>query len=86
MIFFTIEIGGEKVRLHHMPYQPNSVDEGQSQDLKHLKFRPKDGGMWLLHGHVHEKWKVKDRMINVGVDVWNFFPVPVSDIEELLKT
>jgi calcineurin-like phosphoesterase family protein len=31
--------------------------------------------MWLLHGHVHEKWRQQGRMVNVGVDVWDFTPV-----------
>jgi calcineurin-like phosphoesterase family protein len=34
---------------------------------------------------VHEKWKVSDdgRMINVGVDVWDFKPVHVDQLLEL---
>ena len=31
--------------------------------------------MWLLHGHVHEKWRQQGRMVNVGVDVWDFTPI-----------
>jgi calcineurin-like phosphoesterase family protein len=77
-----IEIGGQKVRLHHMPY---GVVGDQSYEQKHQNFRPRDDGMWLLHGHVHEKWKVKDRMINVGVDVWDFYPVPIGEIENLIN-
>ena len=26
----------------------------------------------LLHGHVHERWRQKEQMINVGVDVWGW--------------
>ena len=35
-----------------------------------------------LCGHVHQNWKVrKDLMtINVGIDVWDFMPVPTSDL------
>jgi calcineurin-like phosphoesterase family protein len=29
----------------------------------------------LLHGHVHERWLRRDRMVNVGVDVWGFRPI-----------
>lgn len=42
-------------------------------------------GQWLVHGHVHEKWKVSGRMINVSVDVWNFRPVPVDEIRYLMR-
>lgn len=38
---------------------------------------------WLLCGHVHEKWKVKRNMINVGVDQWCFYPVPLYELIKL---
>lgn len=79
----TIEIAGQSVLLNHMPYvvvQENS----QHYDLKYKEFRPKNKGLWLLHGHVHEKWKIKNRMINVGVDVWDFYPVPVTEVEKII--
>lgn len=80
----SLDICGEKVRLHHMPYQEDAGADGYVQAPKHLKYRPKDDGMWLLHGHVHEKWKTKDKMINVGVDVWDFCPVPLGTIEAII--
>ena len=41
-----------------------------------------------LHGHIHEKGKIQEKMIgvstttlvNVGVDVWNFRPITYSEI------
>ena len=33
-----------------------------------------------LCGHVHEKWKTQDGVINVGVDVWGFRPVSIKEI------
>ena len=36
----------------------------------------------ILHAHVHDTWKFKDNMVNVGVDVWNYYPV---HIKQLLK-
>jgi calcineurin-like phosphoesterase family protein len=54
----------------HMPYQGDHTDYD-----RYKEWRPKDEGRWLLHGHVHELWKVRGRMINVGVDVWDFTPV-----------
>jgi calcineurin-like phosphoesterase family protein len=33
-------------------------------------------------GHVHHNWKFKKNMVNVGVDVWDFYPV---DAKQILK-
>jgi calcineurin-like phosphoesterase family protein len=65
------------IRLHHMPYRG---DHGEVQ--RYAQWRPVDDGMWLFHGHVHEKWKQRERQINVGVDQWDFRPVA---LEELLR-
>lgn len=41
----------------------------------------------LLHGHVHQLWKMipEKKLINVGVDVWDYKPVSLIEIKELLK-
>lgn len=76
----TLDIEGvATVNMCHHPYVV--LD---SYDDKYAKWRPKDDGRWLLCGHVHEKWKVVDKMINVGVDVWNYKPVSVKQIEEII--
>ncbi len=33
-------------------------------------------------GHVHRNWQFRENMVNVGVDVWNFYPV---DAKQILK-
>lgn len=66
--------------LHHMPYRSDGPKEE-----KHAKYRPKDEGGWLLHGHVHEQWKIKDKMINVGVDQWDFAPVSTDELMALME-
>lgn len=45
---------------------------------------PQDNGDWLLHGHIHEKWRQQHRQINVGVDAWHFAPVPEHTIADLI--
>jgi len=64
--------------LSHFPY-----DNGD--DVRYFKLFPRDDGRWLLHGHVHNKWRVKDKMINVGVDVWDFYPVSLDKILEIMR-
>jgi calcineurin-like phosphoesterase family protein len=68
------------VNLCHLPYD---LAEFEGSD-KYLKWRPNDDGRWLLCGHVHEKWKIKGRMINVGVDVWDYKPIPITEIEKII--
>jgi calcineurin-like phosphoesterase family protein len=54
----------------HFPYA------GDSQDAdRYTALRPEDLGRTLLHGHVHDRWQVSGRQINVGVDVWDYRPV-----------
>lgn len=64
--------------LSHFPYKGTEpeVDRPFEHQLK-------DDGRWLLHGHVHQHWKQKGRMINVGVDVWDFWPVNLRTLEAM---
>jgi calcineurin-like phosphoesterase family protein len=64
--------------LNHLPYVGDS-----SHEARYPEWRPKDDGRWLLHGHVHELWKVRDRMINVGVDQWDYRPVALNELEKM---
>lgn len=50
----------------------------------------KDHFNFALVGHVHQAWKFKendrgDRLINVGVDVWDFYPVHLKQILKAYK-
>lgn len=73
----------EKIVLHHMPYVGDHTEAGE----RFSQWRPKDEGNWLLHGHVHQHWKVKvnRNQINVGVDVNNFYPVSLDSILEIIR-
>ena len=47
------------------------------------KKRPRDSGLWLLHGHTHQTTRFVDyhpRMFNVGVDANNFKPVSIDEV------
>jgi calcineurin-like phosphoesterase family protein len=76
---FVEKMGGRDVRVEHMPYRGD-----HSAEERYREHRPVDQGMPLLHGHVHEAWKTRDRMINCGVDVWGFFPVAFDQIAEIV--
>jgi len=75
----TITVGDREVLVCHLPYQG---DSGETE--RHGKFRPLDEGMWLLHGHVHDKWRQQGRLVNVGVVIWDFTPVAEEAIARLM--
>jgi len=56
----------------------------------HLVHRPEDANSeYNLVGHIHKLWKVKREgrklLINVGVDVHNFYPIDITTIMKLIK-
>jgi len=71
------EVG--EVMLSHFPYRGDHTAEDRFIDA-----RPVDRGYPLLYGHVHEAWLQHGRMVNVGVDAWDFRPVSVADVVPLL--
>jgi len=74
-----LDIGGVRVVACHFPYRGDSQDHDQ-----YVAHRPVDEGAWLLHGHVHQRWKTREQMINVGVDVWDYAPVAERALAELI--
>jgi len=72
-------VGDKTVIACHFPYRGDSHDRD-----RYTEHRPLDRGQWLLHGHVHERWRQWGRMINVGVDVWGYRPVSEQAIAELV--
>lgn len=68
-----------EVVLSHIPYTSDQYDQ------RYPQYRPADEGKWLLHGHVHQHWKVNGRQINVGVDVWDYRPVSEQEIVKLIN-
>ncbi|MGH9123317.1 MAG: metallophosphoesterase family protein [Acidimicrobiales bacterium] len=75
----ALEVGGRQVLACHFPYHGDSHDHD-----RYLDARPVDEGQWLLHGHVHERWRQRERMINVGVDAWDYRPVSADTLAELM--
>lgn len=80
-------IAGRQVLLDHFPYRNTDPTQpvADSRSLeRHVGHRPVDEGSWLLHGHVHEKWQQKGRMINVGVDAWGGAPVSLETLARII--
>ncbi|NNN21361.1 MAG: hypothetical protein HKL80_05080 [Acidimicrobiales bacterium] len=75
-----VEIGGVKALACHFPYF------GDSRETDRLtQFRPTNLGLPLLHGHVHEKWRVSAGQINVGLDAWKGKLVEEETLAQLLR-
>ena len=75
-----LEVAGQPVRAGHFPYEGDSHDED-----RFTSHRPEDDGRWLLHGHVHDRWRQRGRMINVGVDAWDYRPVSEDEVAALIE-
>jgi len=60
----TVELkNGRKVLLSHLPYSST-----KNYDDRFMDMRPKDNGLFLLHGHLHAKYLKNKNMIDVGWD------------------
>lgn len=66
--------------LKYLGFQMNSI-----YIEKYHNLRPKDNGQFLIHGHTHSKHKINGRAIHVGVDAWNFKPVNIQQISNLIQ-
>lgn len=52
---------------------------------KYHERRPIDEGKFLIHGHTHDVGQTKNRMIHVGVDAWDYKPVNVQKIANMIQ-
>lgn len=80
--YLEIQLADQWVAISHYPHSGESFD---GRPDRYTDRRPLDTGGWLLHGHVHEQWRVNGRQINVGVDVWDFRPVADDQVAELIR-
>jgi len=67
-----ISIAGTPVRISHYPYYG---DSGDHEERYTERRPPMNDSEILIHGHTHSKEQLKDRMIHVGVDAWDYTPV-----------
>ncbi len=75
-------IGGHKCRFSHYPYRTKKEVEAGVSHKRPVRSSGKNE--ILIHGHTHGKKRRHDDMIHVGVDAWDYGPVMIGEIEELL--
>lgn len=76
---------GTVVNLSHFPYDGDSHDGD-----RYTEFRLPDDGVPLIHGHTHldqitSRSKKGTLQVHVGVDAWDFSPVPESKVIQVIK-
>jgi calcineurin-like phosphoesterase family protein len=76
-----LKIGSTRVSMSHFPYWGDSQDQDRFVD-----HRPTDKGAWLIHGHVHERWAQRGRMIIVGVDATGFRPISEAEVAAMIQS
>jgi calcineurin-like phosphoesterase family protein len=84
----TMNIADQKVRAFHRPYPgtPSHEDHGYPALPTAKPEAPvRQKHEFLLHGHTHSTNKVRDRMIHVGVDAWDYKPVMYEQVYDLIK-
>ena len=77
----TTTVGDVTVKASHFPYRGDTHAEPSFE-----AHRPTDDGGWLVHGHVHQRWLTNERMINVGVDVWDFYPASENALAGIITS
>lgn len=75
-----IKIGRNDVILSHYP---RSGREQHEDGFYRKRFRGEDN-KWILHGHVHDRFRSRNKHVNVGVDVWDYAPVHINRVREIL--
>lgn len=89
--FARRKIDGTEVLLSHFPYSGDHSGED-----RHVQYRLRDEGRWLLHGHTHGTERAqfdglpftphggepqrRGKTVHVGLDAWNLHPVAAEQI------
>lgn len=70
-------IGGTSYLVNHFPYSGESRDgtEDRFQESRSI-----DNGRPLIHGHVHDTWRKRANMVNVGIDAWAGYPIHEDEV------
>ncbi len=74
-----IDLDGYHLYLAHIPVLVHDPRSPRKYNQELTKPPPKYFDYFLC-GHVHERWRRKGKVINVGVDQWNFYPVSLETL------
>ena len=79
--FAKVRVEGRPVLLSHFPY-----DGDHTAEDRHVQFRLRDGGEWLVHGHTHQAARMDGhRSLHCGLDAWGLRPVAESELAALIR-
>lgn len=83
--FARRKLAGRNLWLSHFPWRGGG-DHTAVERFDTVRLND-DGVSWLLHGHTHSNQRVDRarRMIQVGVDAWDFEPVSIHTIEDIVR-
>jgi calcineurin-like phosphoesterase family protein len=69
----VVSVDGLNIWLNHFPLRAHDR-RGYSRPPAPAEYDV------ALCGHVHQHWRVGDGIVNVGVDVWDFRPISLTEI------
>ena len=78
-------LDGQYFTMSHYPLRLNWMERlrmlfTEPKRLRHLKHMPENIGQFHVCGHVHNRWRSQRKTLNVGVDMWNGYPVSEEEI------
>lgn len=81
-----LHLGGRACRVSHYPYAGTAHATLTRPDDRFAALRaPRVPGEVLIHGHTHSKRRRDGNQIHVGVDAWDYAPVPLAEVEALIR-
>ena len=81
MVSDQVNIQGRQIMLSHFPYRGDHEHTGE----RYVQWRLRDEGLWLVHGHVHDEWKINGHQINVGWEMWPETFATENDILAIIR-
>ena len=73
-------------RMAHFPFKDVMGEYDQRDYLVERAPSRAEQIVPLVHGHVHEAWLTRPNLVNVGVDVHDLKPIPLSKVLELVES
>lgn len=82
---FTMQIAGKPCFVTHYPPK-GAKHVGHEHDERFNDKRPeRKKGEFIIHGHTHMATRTDGTSLHVGVDAWDFYPVPMAEIMKIIR-